>query len=346
MSIAKRSEIYYARFTAPSGQRIFRSCKTSDKAKAQEFHDRLKAKYWDIQVAGHKQQYTYDQAAERYLMDHMHIKDINNLIWHLELLQVNFGGILLNDFSRDLIDKFTVKRKKDKTRTGKLLSNSRVNKSLEVLRAVLRFARDDMEWVGSIPKVKMLPVDSERVRWITRTEADLLIKLAPLHLKPMIEFALQTGLRESNVTGLKWQNIDLVRKTAWVHASESKNAKAIGIPLNKKAIYVIRQQIGHHDTNVFTYRNKSVKKASTKAFRNAVKKAGIDDFHWHDLRHTWASWHVMNDTPLHVLQKLGGWSSYEMVLRYAHLSTSHLQKYTEAIDIDLKSAENTLRSIK
>ncbi|UUZ52719.1 tyrosine-type recombinase/integrase [Massilia sp. H-1] len=55
-----------------------------------------------------------------------------------------------------------------------------------------------------------------------------------------------------------------------------------------------------------------------------MKRASIENFRWHDLRHTWASWHVQNGTPLHVLQELGGWESEAMVRRYAHLSASHL----------------------
>lgn len=64
---------------------------------------------------------------------------------------------------------------------------------------------------------------------------------------------------------------------------------------------------------------------TTHAWMKALKRAGIDNFRWHDLRHTWASWHVQNGTSLQELQQLGGWSSFEMVLRYAHLSGDHLR---------------------
>ena len=55
-------------------------------------------------------------------------------------------------------------------------------------------------------------------------------------------------------------------------------------------------------------------------------------FRWHDLRHTWASWHVQNGTPLQELMELGSWASYEMVLRYAHLAADHLQGAACRID--------------
>lgn len=71
---------------------------------------------------------------------------------------------------------------------------------------------------------------------------------------------------------------------------------------------------------------KPIQKCSTKAWQKALHRAGIKDFRWHDLRHTWASWHVQNGTSLHELQQLGGWSDYDTVLRYAHLSSDHLHE--------------------
>lgn len=77
---------------------------------------------------------------------------------------------------------------------------------------------------------------------------------------------------------------------------------------------------------VFTYKGKPVKQCNIPAWRKALKRVGIEDFRWHDLRHTWASWHVQNGTSLQELQQLGGWSSFDIVLRYAHLSSNHLKK--------------------
>jgi integrase len=99
------------------------------------------------------------------------------------------------------------------------------------------------------------------------------------------------------------------------------------VPLNNDALAVIRQQIGKHDTHVFTYKGNPVTRANNHAWEKALIRAGITDFRWHDLRHTWASWHVQNGTPLHVLKELGGWADLTMVLRYAHLSSKHLEEY-------------------
>jgi hypothetical protein len=76
---------------------------------------------------------------------------------------------------------------------------------------------------------------------------------------------------------------------------------------------------------------------------NALTRAGITNFRWHDLRHTWASWHVQNGTPLHVLQELGGWSDYKMVQRYAHLAQEHLVRYVENSSHVTNMSQTTLR---
>jgi hypothetical protein len=65
-------------------------------------------------------------------------------------------------------------------------------------------------------------------------------------------------------------------------------------------------------------------KISSAAWRKACIRAGVPTLRFHDLRHTWASWHVQAGTPLPVLQELGGWASYSMVLRYSHLGRSHV----------------------
>ena len=137
-------------------------------------------------------------------------------------------------------------------------------------------------------------------------------------LRGLATFSLATGLRRANVTGLLWSQVDLEKRVAWIHPDQAKARRAIPVPLNAEAVLVIREQIGKHETYVFTYRGNKITQVNTKAWHKALERAGIDDFRWHDLRHTWASWHAQNGTPLNVLQELGGWESPEMVRRYAH----------------------------
>jgi integrase len=81
--------------------------------------------------------------------------------------------------------------------------------------------------------------------------------------------------------------------------------------------------MGTHLRWCFTFAGKRIHQSST-AWGLAKQRAGIEDFRFHDLRHTWASWHVQSGTSLPELMELGGWKSYEMVLRYAHLAPEKL----------------------
>ena len=92
---------------------------------------------------------------------------------------------------------------------------------------------------------------------------------------------------------------------------------------------IVTREIDRHSTHVFSFRGKRVCQVNTKAWRAALKRVGIEDFRWHDLRHTWASWHVQAGTPLYVLQDLGSWECVEMVLKYAHLASDHLLQYVD-----------------
>ncbi len=83
---------------------------------------------------------------------------------------------------------------------------------------------------------------------------------------------------------------------------------------------------------MFTYAGEPIGWDNTEAWRKALERAGIENFRWHDLRHTWASWHRQSGTPTHELQRLGGWRSSVMVERYAHLAPDHLATAAGRID--------------
>jgi integrase len=151
----------------------------------------------------------------------------------------------------------------------------------------------------------MLKEPTCRIRFLTREEAKSLLATLPPHLADLAAFSLATGLRRSNVTGLQWTRLDLVRRLAWIHPDQAQARKAIAVPLNAEAVLIVRRQIGKHPTHVFSYNSAAIRQVNTKAWRKALRRAGIQDFRWHDLRHTWARWHVQNGTPLFALQELG-----------------------------------------
>ena len=94
---------------------------------------------------------------------------------------------------------------------------------------------------------------------------------------------------------------------------------------------MLQQQTGKHRTRVFTFRGKPINQANTKAWKGALKRAEIENFRWHDLRHTWASWLMQSGTPLNVVQEMGAWESEGMVRRYAHLAPAQLAQHAEVV---------------
>jgi len=321
MSIYKRGKTWWVQFTTPDGKRIQQTAGTKIKREAQELHDKLKAEAWRVKNLGSKPRHTWQEAVIRWLSEQSHKKSIRDDKKHLRWLNTYLHDKALIEINKNIIDEL----KQEKLETG--VKNATVNRMLALVRSILNRAKDEWEWIDNSPTIRLLPEAERRVRWLTKIEADRLLKELPNHLEAMARFALSTGLRESNITGLLWDQVDMQRHCAWIYADQAKAKKAIAVPLNDDAINVIRKEIGNNKTHVFTYKGKSVSRANNHAWQKALVRAGIKDFRWHDLRHTWASWHVQNGTPIHVLQELGGWADLSMVLRYAHLSGEHLREY-------------------
>ncbi|WP_262966837.1 tyrosine-type recombinase/integrase [Methylobacter psychrophilus] len=322
MSIYKRNDTWWIQITTANGERIQRSSGTQVKQEAQELHDKIKAEAWRVKNLGAKPRHTWQEAVIRWLSEHSHKKSLHTDKVHLRWLNAHLNNKHIDEINKSLIDAI----KQDKLKTG--ASNGTVNRVLALLRSMLSCAKDEWEWLDTIPTVKLLPEPKIRLRWLSHDEADRLLKELPEHLKAMAKFTLVTGLRESNVTGLQWSQLDMKRHCAWIHADQAKAEKAIAVPLGADALEVIRAQLGKNESFVFTYEGKPVTRANNHAWRKALIRADIKEFRWHDLRHTWASWHVQNGTPLNVLKELGGWADLTMVMRYAHLSSDHLKEYT------------------
>ncbi len=326
MSLYKRGEIWWIRFTTPNGREIRETAATTDRRQAQEYHDRRKAECWRQVKIGEKPRYTWQEAAVRWLEERPQGNSLKDTQWHLRLADPLLGNLALDQIDRATLDRWTQIRLK----TG--VAPATVNRTLEIIRAILNAAKKQWDWLDAVPTVRMLPKTKRRIRWLTQDEADRLIAELPEHLSAMVRFTLATGLRESNVVHLEWNQVDLEQRRAWIHADQAKGGKrAIAVPLNAHALVILREQIGQHPTRVFTYEGQPVTRANNHAWRKALIRAGIENFRWHDLRHTWASWHVQAGTPLNVLQELGGWATLDMVLRYAHLSTEQLAEHAERI---------------
>ena len=191
--------------------------------------------------------------------------------------------------------------------------------------------------LARIPKVTLNREAEGRIRSLTHAEFARLHTELPPHLAAMALFSVATGLRQANVRDLQWPQVDLERRHAWINADEHKNGKPHAVPLNAAALGVLKQQRGLHPTNVFVYAGKPIGNVSTKAWWAALERCAIEDFRWHDLRHTWASWHRQEGTPTHELQRLGGWKTLAMVERYAHVAPEGLQFAADRLNNPFRS---------
>jgi len=268
---------------------------------------------------------TWDDASARWLREQAHKAAIESDRFHIRWMDRYFSGLYLDEINRSRISSVI------NAKLAEGVTNSTVNRMLSVLRAILRRAVDNWEWLDVAPKITLLHQGRLRIRFLTRDEARRLLHELPPHLADMAAFSLLTGLRAANVTGLQWSQVDLEKRLAWIHPDQAKGRRAIPVPLNAEAVQVIQKQAGKSATHVFTYKGKKITQVSTKAWYAALQRAGIENFRWHDLRHTWASWHAQDGTPLFALQELGGWQSADMVRRYAHLSVHHLAVYANKL---------------
>ena len=333
MSLFKRkdSPYWWIKLTARNGRRLQQSAGTADKAKAQELHDKLKASLWDQERLGIKPARSWREAVVRWLEETSekatHKEDRKKLLW----LHPYLGEVTLDEIDSDLIDRIRSAKLKEATK-------GTTNRYLALVRAILRRARDEWEWVDKVPKVRLFKESNSRERSLTPEQAKVLLGELPEHMRELVLFSLATGLRQSNVLRLEWNQVNLSLRHAWIRGWQSKNRRPIAVPLNDAAMAVLQRQEGKHPTRVFTFRGKPINSANTKAWHAALNRAGIEDFRWHDLRHTWATWQRQAGTPTHELQHLGGWRTGAMVERYAHLAPDHLAIAASRLDAVLDAA--------
>jgi integrase len=228
-------------------------------------------------------------------------------------------------------------------------SPSTANRVLALLRAILRRCEREWEWIDKAPMVRLYRESKRRVRWLTPAEFNRLLVELPEHQREVAIFAVSTGLRQSNVMKLEWLQVNLEGGTLWIFGDQAKAGRDIHVSLNETALAVLRRQQGKHPTRVFTYKGKTFDRASTHLWMKALKRAGIENFRWHDLRHTWASWLAQQGVPLNDIQEMGAWETTSMVRRYAHLSPAHLVHRAKVIDglinTNLAQVENPPKSV-
>ncbi|MGX9389608.1 tyrosine-type recombinase/integrase [Nitrobacteraceae bacterium UC4449_H16] len=192
-------------------------------------------------------------------------------------------------------------------------------------------------------KIERPVYDDTHVRWINSDEANTLIEKCSLALRPLVIFLLYTGARCGEALWLEWKDVDLERRH--VQFIDTKNGTSRGVPLHQRAVEALTKAKGNHPLYVFTkatgepYRMLDDEKPADisagdrikNGFAGACKRAGLVDFTPHDCRHTWATWHYQANRDLGALQRLGGWKTLSMVLRYAHTNVAELDQTIDRI---------------
>lgn len=195
------------------------------------------------------------------------------------------------------------------------------------------------------------------------------------HMRPMVIFALYTGLRQANVTQLRWDHVDLKREMVMVDPQDTKEKEPITIPLAREALEVLQDQrkaellaVSNGADRcdwVFPYHGRPITNVN-HAWHLAMERAGLGHYErwttpdgkahekwegdvvWHTLRHSWASWQRVAGTAIEDIQALGGWKDARSVKRYAHVNVDHLRRAARNIkpwDRDTEQSDQTLTKV-
>ena len=216
------------------------------------------------------------------------------------------------------------------------VKGSTANRQFSIIRSLLNKAVVDLGWLSQAPKFKKEKELEPPKKVLSIYDQERFIRYLPPHLKRIVIFALNTGLRKSTIVNLNYDMYDHHKKYLVIPAKFQKNKKALEIPINREAHKVIMnnqkgfihtQGLGTYLSNrpIFTYNGQRIKDPGASAWRRAKKKARID-IRFHDLRHTWATRCIESGMPPAHVQYLGGWSSPKMMQRYITISPENLKE--------------------
>lgn len=313
MSLYRRkdSDVWWMNIAHPQHPRVRESTGTTNRTEAERIHDKRRAELWGR--APKTTEHMFSDAAGAWKAIEPRSES--------ELLSLGKFDRYFPDRALRAITGTDVELALAFCKTAGTFTRYRT-----MIVAILNIAKR-RKWLTEVPDIPVRKDKKPKARrWLTHEEWVRLYTALPAHLKGPAMLAVQTGLRQANVFGLKWKDVDLPRRVLVVSGADAKSGKGIPVPLNDAAREVIEAQVRLHHEFVFAYRGRPMAKPK-EGFAQAVRDAGLEGFTWHGFRHTWATWHIQNGTPVDVLQKLGGWSDTRMVLLYAHHTPGHLAQY-------------------
>jgi integrase len=258
----------------------------------------------------------------------------------LEWWKGKMGVYLLADVTTAMIVQYRDELASGETYRGTQRSPATVVRYMAALSHAFSVAVNEWQWLEDTPmrKVKRPTESRGRVRFLDDDERGRLLKTCKessnAWLYPCVILALSSGMRQAELMGLKWQDVNL--KDGFLILHETKNGERRRVPLAGLGLELLQEhaKIRRLDTDLLfpgtIHKNKPID--LRKPFETALKAAGINDFHWHDLRHCTASYLAMNGASLAEIAEVLGHKTLSMVKRYAHLSDGHVSNVVASMN--------------
>jgi integrase len=299
------------------------STKTSNKKVAQRIFEKTKVDAVEGKfLINEKSKMAFDQLVNEFLEKHSKVEKESYVS------DVSTGKRLVLFFKHTPIGKITsydIKswrqwRKEHITRNGTPVTKATLNVELSFLKKMFNLAVE-WGWLKENPAllIKRLKGEKKRMRFLNRKEVDRLIECSAPFLKPIIITAVSSGMRRGEIFNLKWKDIDF--EHGFIRVEKSKNKETRDIPVDGFLSEILTRQTESKKNGNYVFCKKDGARFTciSKYFRAACKKAGIEDFRFHDLRHTAASLYASGGCDITSLKNLLGHKSLEMTQRYAHL---------------------------
>jgi len=272
-----------------------------------------------------------------YWEQHGRHKKSNGVHGVVQRLEAFFGPALVTAVTPERVEEYRHRRLHHDQ-----VSDRTVNRDIQELKAMFNRVIRYKRWQGSVDNpaayLSLAKERNERVRFLNKREIHLLVDAAAPHLRPIIITAVHTGMRRGEILGLRWKAVDLNRGS--IRIEQSKNGEGRYVPISAE-LRAVLGELPSRGAGEFVFPS-PVAGAQTKgerplrdiktAFLRAVRETSIEDFRFHDLRHTFASHLVMSGADLNTVRELLGHKSLKMTLRYAHLSEAHKDGVIKLID--------------
>ena len=348
MGVYKRGDTWHISYFV-NGKRVRKAIGTV-KGTAEAVLARIKldqraGKYSD---PAERSQIPFSQACDDYFKAAAHLKGQETLKYVCKTLKGYFKDKPLGDITEQDVDRFIMSRRDTPTRHKKKRTGSTINREVTVLRAMLNKAVR-WGWIDKNPAScpEKFP-ENRRDRYLTREEAGRLLDLAESSrskdLYLAILMALDEGMRLSEIFNLRWEEVDFKKDQIWVR--ETKNGSPRHVPITARVHSTLSKRPRRIGIDFIFWGRKKEKRdhaGMRNGFVNLLQRAGIEDFTFHDLRHTYASHLAMEGVPLYTIGQLLGHKSSKMTERYAHLSPNYLKGAVTALPVwqgDTKVAQS------